>query len=145
MALKISRKKPASEVSTASTADIAFLLIVFFMVTTVIAATKGIEFKLPKEEKNPQQQQVKKLEAVHIKLFQSGGFTVDKNPMNIPSMKQYVQQKLESSNYNKFIIIQCEDNVPYGNLIEILDILYGMKAKNIAIPTKREIEEWGVL
>ena len=35
-----------SEIPTSSMADIAFLLIIFFMVTAVISATKGLELSL---------------------------------------------------------------------------------------------------
>ena len=45
-------------------ADIAFLLIIFFMVTAVFSATKGLEFKLPKDDDKPPEQE----EAVFIKV-----------------------------------------------------------------------------
>ena len=50
--MKIRREKVPPEIPTSSMADIAFLLIIFFMVTAVFAATKGLEFKLPKEEED---------------------------------------------------------------------------------------------
>ena len=34
-------------------ADIAFLLIVYFMVTTTFAATRGLDFSLPPEDDTP--------------------------------------------------------------------------------------------
>jgi biopolymer transport protein ExbD len=40
---QIRRTSPRSEIPTSSMADIAFLLIIFFMVTTVFSATKGLE------------------------------------------------------------------------------------------------------
>ena len=50
--MKIKRNLPSSDIPTASMADIAFLLIIFFMVTSVFSATKGLDFTLPKEEKD---------------------------------------------------------------------------------------------
>ena len=46
------RERPAidSMIPTASMADIAFLLIVFFMVTTTFAATKGLALSLPGDD-----------------------------------------------------------------------------------------------
>jgi len=41
------KDRKAPEIPTASLADIAFLLLVFFLVTTTIAADKGISVKLP--------------------------------------------------------------------------------------------------
>lgn len=144
MTRRLKGKKPNSEIPTASTADIAFLLIVFFMVTSVIAATKGIEFRLPRDD-DRRDTQVETIEALHIILPEGSGFIVDQKPMDIPQMKDYVREKLEMTSYNQFIIVQCEDNTRYGRLVQILDILQSLNARNIAIPTKQEIAEWGML
>ena len=144
MTRRLKSKKPNSEIPTASTADIAFLLIVFFMVTSVIAATKGIEFRLPKDD-DRQDAQVETIEALHIIIPASGGYIVDKELMSIPELKNYVRDKLEMTSYNQFIIVQVDDAVPYGKLVEMLDILQTLKARNIAIPTKAEIAEWGMI
>ena len=42
--------KPTAEIPTSSMADIAFLLIVFFMLTTVFAADRGVNHKNPPQQ-----------------------------------------------------------------------------------------------
>ena len=44
------RRSIESEIPTSSTGDIAFLLIIFFMVTASFAVTKGLAFDLPAGE-----------------------------------------------------------------------------------------------
>ena len=51
--MKIGKRGQEAEIPTSSMADIAFLLIIFFMVTAVFSATKGLTFALPKEEQQP--------------------------------------------------------------------------------------------
>ena len=65
-------------VPVASMGDIAFLLIVYFMVTATFAATRGLDFALPKDEDNPPI--VEKEDSVLIEIQASGQINVDKEP-----------------------------------------------------------------
>ena len=64
--MKFKRKEAPAEIPTSSMADIAFLLIIFFMVTAVFSATKGLEFKLPSNEDDSKPPETE--EAVFIKV-----------------------------------------------------------------------------
>lgn len=48
--MKFKRKTQEAEIPTASMADIAFLLIIFFMVTTTFSINKGFDFGVPPKE-----------------------------------------------------------------------------------------------
>lgn len=52
MAKKRKSKRPTEEVNSSSMADIAFLLLIFFLVTTTIVNEKGVRFVLPKKVEN---------------------------------------------------------------------------------------------
>lgn len=141
-AWKNKKKKENPEIPTSSMADIAFLLIVFFMVTSVFAVTRGLEFQLPRQETTQDQTPE---EAVHIAIAPSGTrctFTVDQQMMALEDINIYLQPKLQR-NPNKFVIIDPEPDAPYRCMVDVFDELKQGDVKNISIPTENEKSAWG--
>ena len=97
-------------------ADIAFLLIIFFMLTAVFATTKGLQFGFPKDD--PTQLDIQPEESIHIKIIAEGQFIVDKRPMSLNEMGGYIQAKTLQAP-QKPVIIQTGNEVPYQSLIHI--------------------------
>ena len=128
-----------ADIPTSSMADIAFLLIIFFMLTAVFATTKGLQFDLPKDD--PTQLDVQPEEAVHVKITGESQYIVDKTPMTLEEMGGYVRMKMEQ-NPEKPVIIQTQAHVPYFVMIDVLDLLKYLQVANISIPTSTEIERW---
>jgi biopolymer transport protein ExbD len=87
--MKIRRAAQESEIPTSSMADIAFLLIIFFMVTAVFSATKGLAFALPKDENEPPESETE--EAVFIKVAPDGSLSVDCKPMGLDGILDYLE------------------------------------------------------
>jgi biopolymer transport protein ExbD len=141
--MKIKPRLPSSEIPTASMADIAFLLIIFFMVTSVFSATKGLEFTLPKDDED---RPLKKVEAVYIRVYPGGVIQVDGRQMDVAQILPYLKPKLENWP-DKPVILHTEPQANYQDMILVYDELkggnkVGVYVKNIAIPTNREIEEY---
>ncbi len=143
--MKLSKRESNSEIPTSSMADIAFLLIIFFMVTAVFSATKGLEFKLPKDDdtKPPESE-----EAVFIKVAADGSVTVDCKPMELDEILPYLAPKL-LRNPEKPVILYTDASAPYQAMISVYDQLgsatvetYDFKVKNIAVPTQSEVEQY---
>ncbi|MBI2821347.1 MAG: biopolymer transporter ExbD [Acidobacteria bacterium] len=139
MALNLRRKIPA-DVPTSSMADIAFLLIIFFMLTAVYSSTRGLEFSYPKQDAV----EVQPEEAIHIHIFGEGNVQVDRRPVNMEQLEGYIDSRMQQSP-DKPVIIQSEMDVPYFVTIDVFDLLKKLQVRNIAIPTQAEIERWGSL
>ena len=141
--MKLKRSNVSDEIPTASMADIAFLLIIYFMVTTTFAATRGLDFSLPQEEDTPPM--VEKEEAVLIEIQAGGVLIVDQKPMQLGEILEYLKPKLER-NPRKPVIIRPQQNAAYGDMVSVFDELrqakdlIGFEVKNISIPTQREID-----
>ena len=120
-------------------ADIAFLLIIFFMLTAVFTSTRGLQFAFPKDD--PTQLDIQPEEAIHIKVVGEEQILVDKSPMTLESLEGYVEMKM-GQNPNKPVIIQALAHVPYYAMIDVLDVLKKLQVVNISIPTEAEVERW---
>ena len=66
MAFRKLRSRRKSEIPTSSMADIAFLLIIFFMLTAVFTSNRGLQFQYPEDD--PNDPDVQPEEAIHIKI-----------------------------------------------------------------------------
>ena len=139
--MKIKRNNVDEEIPTSSMADIAFLLIIYFMVTTTFAATRGIDFSLPQEEDTPL---VDKEESVLIEIQPGGALLVDNKSMPLEEVLDYLKPKLER-NAMKPVIIRAGEMTEYGYMVDVFDEIrqapdkIGFEIKNVSIPTQREI------
>ncbi|HVS02512.1 MAG TPA: biopolymer transporter ExbD [Thermoanaerobaculia bacterium] len=143
--MKIERDTKVSDaIPTSTMADIAFLLIIYFMVTTTFTATRGLDFGLPKDDDTPRE--IEREDSVHIHV-QPVGLVVDGKPMQLEDVLDYLKPRLER-NPMKPVIVQTDPQAPYGNMVSVLDELrqgeekIGIEIKNISIPTRREIESF---
>ena len=142
--MRLPRRPSDSEIPTSSMADIAFLLIIFFMVTAVFSATKGLEFKLPKDDNKPPEVE----EAVFVKVDAAGAITVDCRPMDLDEILPYLEPKL-LRNPEKPVILYTNAAALYQAMISVYDVLgsarvdtHGFKVKNISVPTQSEVQEY---
>jgi biopolymer transport protein ExbD len=141
--MKFSRSRVNDEIPTASMADIAFLLIVYFMLTSTFAATRGLDFALPEDQKDTPL--VDKEESVLIEIQPGGQLIVDGSPMPLDGVLDYLKPKLER-NPAKPVIIRPDPNAEYGYMVAVFDELrqapdkIGLEVRNVSIPTQREID-----
>jgi biopolymer transport protein ExbD len=138
MAIKIRNRIPA-EIPTASMADIAFLLIIFFMLTSVYSSNFGLEYGLPKNEPLTE---VQPQEAIHIHITGPGQYVIDRRPATLPQIAGYLDIKLKQ-NPKKPVIVQTDPDVPYFATIDVLDLCKQLRVESVSIPTSSEVAMWG--
>ena len=142
--MKLEKKEGTSEIPTSSMADIAFLLIIFFMVTAVFSATKGLDFKLPKDDNTAPPEEE---EAVFIKVNPDSSVLVDCKPIDASGILDYLEPKL-ARNPEKPVILYTDAYAPYQAMITVYDVIgssektRGFKVKNISVPTQSEVAEY---
>ena len=117
------------EINSSSMADIAFLLLVFFLVTTTISMDKGISLVLPSEGN---ELEVNRKNIVNILMNESGKVLLDEKPIKVNAIKGMVEKKL-SSNPNLIFSVQTHPRTKYQDYLKVLDQLKEAKATKISI------------
>ncbi len=128
MALR-ERKARVGAIPEGGMADIAFLLLVFFLVTTTIDMDKGIGIILPAEG---QEIEINKKNILNLLISSSGNVLLDKKPVAINQIDDRVKEALKTN--DKLIIsVKAHEKTQYDVYIEVLDQLKKAKATRISI------------
>ena len=107
--------------SMASMTDVIFLLLIFFMVTSTFVFPTALEVNLPQSS---EQTAIKPGTRVYIdkehRLYASFG---DEEPQaNEPEALLAFLQLAQKSEPESFIAIYADEEVPYGKIVEVLDM-----------------------
>ena len=85
------KRRDLQEINSSSMADIAFLLLVFFLVTTTISMDKGISLVLPSEGN---ELEVNRKNIVNILMNESGKVLLDDKPTRVEAIHGIVERKI---------------------------------------------------
>ena len=123
------QRRPMQEINSSSMADIAFLLLVFFLVTTTISMDKGISLVLPSEGN---ELEVNRKNIVNILINQSGKVLLDDKSIKVTDIRGKVERKL-AGNPNLIFSVQTHPRTKYQDYLNVLDQLKEAKATKISI------------
>ena len=140
-------RKESPEINAGSMADIAFLLLIFFLVTTTMDVDSGINRKIAKKEEVPQDIFIKEKNILEVNINYKNELFVDDEIIQIKDLKQLAinfidngggldsnkqpcdwcegkQVKTSSDHPSKAIIsIKTDRNTNYETYIMVLDHL----------------------
>ena len=136
--MRFARKsRVGAVVPTASMADIAFLLLVFFMVSTVFVRFRGIPVALPEAEK------IEKLEmrrhVTSIWVGANGAINIDDATVSLQQVGDLIHAKL-TANPRLFISIKGDGRAEFGLISDVLQELRKVEALRVNFATDRENE-----
>ena len=120
-------------IPTASMADITFLLIIFFMVSTVFNVERGIQMRLPQ---TATQQDIKERNVI-ISIDATQAVFLDGEKVELAALGRGAKARLESKPEG-FVLIKSDQAVPYRRVVDVLDELLQVGISNIALPTDKE-------
>lgn len=114
------RSRREVEIQTASMADISFLLLLFFLVTTVIDVDTGIGLVLPPSAEDTDIVKVKTENLIRVLINAAGDVLLDDEVTSVPQIHEIVANKLRN-NRKLIISIKVDRETPYRIYIAALD------------------------
>ena len=124
------RKIAEATIPTSSMADIAFLLLLFFLVATTIDVDTGIGLVLPEYVKDRSTVEVPKDRMAAVLINANGDVLLDGKPISIFQLKDKIKERLRSKidlPHNKKLIVSVKTDrkTKYNSYIQALDQIKG--------------------
>jgi biopolymer transport protein ExbD len=123
------KKKRKADIPTASQADLAFLLLIFFLVTTNVDTDKGIQMVLPEKG---QETKVRSQNIANILINAGGLVMMDEEPLDTRLIAEKARQMIRE-NENIIFSVKTVRETKYDIYIDVLDQLKMANAKRISI------------
>ena len=123
------KRRNLQEINSSSMADIAFLLLVFFLVTTTISMDKGISLILPDDA---EELVVNRKNIVEVLVNAAGQVLMDDQPIKIKDITPKAEQLIKNNPKIIFSVTTAE-KTKFKSYIKVLDQLKLAKASKISI------------
>ena len=134
------KSKVSGEVPMSSTADIAFLLLIFFLVTTVFPKDKGLAIVLPEQSTEVA---VSQKNIIHFIIQPTG--IVDVKRGESQQVQQVRPDEIEAlwrdgvaQNPNLIAAVKTHPDAPYEYMVDVLDALHSANAERISLQILEE-------
>lgn len=134
------KKKVSDEIPTSSTADIAFLLLIFFLVTTVFPKDKGLGVVLPEQGETVS---VSQRNILHLLIQPNGivevkrGESTSIQNMRADAIEALWRQEV-TGNENLIAAVKTHPDAPHRFMIDVLDALQSAGAERISLQILEE-------
>ena len=113
-------------------ADLAFLLLVFFVVTTTFAVEEGIPLVLPGRAATASR--VEAGDVLEIRALASGRVEAQGQPIAVSSVRVLVAQRL-AANPNLVVLLTTQRDAEYGLMVDVLDEIKLANCRRISLKT----------
>jgi biopolymer transport protein ExbD len=112
--------------------DVVFLLLIFFLLTFIFAST-SIPIHLPESETSS----IKNEPEVSVMIKMDGSVSLNGTDIKMRLLYQALSD-MYSGKPGKDLNLICDKGVPFGKVVEVMDIAKKAGAENISVLTERK-------
>jgi len=116
--------------------DCIFLLLIFFMVTTVFSTTPGLRIDLPKAAESDMPPE----KDLNIAISKDGEMELNGLPVTMEDLERALQEAKEMYR-SKVLIIKADKRTFHGVVVDVMDAAKGVGIDELAIATELEEKE----
>ena len=136
MALLNKKSKVSDEIPTSSMADIAFLLLIFFLVTTVFEDEKGLPIVLP--EREAEQVEVSQKNIIHFLIQEDGSVRIRRGESTAEQIVaageiEAIMRQEIGQNPDIIAAVKTAPEAPYRYMVSVLDELQQAASQRISL------------
>ena len=131
------KSKVASEIPDSSLADIAFLLLIFFMVTTVFRRERDRDVEQPEAVATAQVDEKRK-NILHLWIERDGTIYINDAVVPMDNLSSVVGQFYEETDRQAVIAIRSDRQVPYSTINQVTEELRDGGALRVNFATNFE-------
>ena len=131
------RRKQVPALNTASTSDISFMLLIFFLVTTSMNLDKGLPRILPPAAPSEQvESQVDKGSLLRISISSNGDVKCDGRKVDMKQLSLYISRHVTNRGKKHVVQLETSRKAKYDNYFQVQQVI---------VSTYRRLrEEWAV-
>jgi len=109
------RHSEIPSLNTSSTADISFMLLIFFLVTSSMDAGKGLRRQLPPPPQDQEQvADIRKEDIMTVKISAAGQLTLNDRAVNLEQLQQEVRQFAAVNPLHRVVAIKTDPQATYN-------------------------------
>ena len=123
-----------ASVPTSSMADIAFLLLIFFMVSTIFKLEDGLPVELPK---SAAAEQIARERVSYIWIDKRGKLSINDNYVDLSAVGGIVLGKL-ARNPAMIVAFKADKQVPYERMSDLMEELKKVNATKVSFSSDFE-------
>ncbi len=132
---KVERRRRSIEViDMIPMIDMVFLLLIFFALTNTLEIQRFLELNLPKGSSGIE---LKKSEKLTLVIDKDSQIRLENELVELPELESKLKTVMQPDT-EVTLVIEGDENVPHGRVVEVMDAANGSGVKKILITVRRK-------
>ncbi|QCZ94187.1 ExbD/TolR family protein [Salinimonas iocasae] len=131
MARKVRTEEEDAQIDMTPMLDVVFIMLIFFIVTTVFVKEAGIEVNKP----DANQASMKKNANIFVAITDDGSVWLDKREVAVDSVRANIERLL-TEQPTDYVIIQADVKAKHGTVVKVMDQIKAAGVDRISVAAR---------